>query len=96
MTKDLAFIDPTSSSDLPRIAMAPRTRDLAGKVVGLICNTKEQSELILQTVGDALCKRYGVARVMMRNKETFTRPATEDLINEMANEVQVAVAALGG
>lgn len=96
MTKNPRFIDPTSSSDLAKIAMAPRPMDLAGKVVGLICNTKEQSDLILQTVGDALRERYGVARVVMRSKETFTRPATEDLINEMANEVQVAVAALGG
>ena len=96
MTNDLGFIDPTSSGVLPKIAMAARPMDLAGKVVGLLCNTKEQSEVILQTVGNALRERYGVARVIMRSKETFTRPATDDLINEMAKEVQVAVAALGG
>ena len=96
MTNDLGFIDPTSSGVLPKIAMAPRSIDLAGKVVGLLCNTKEQSEVILQTVGNALRERYGVARVIMRSKETFTRPATDNLINDMAKEVQVAVAALGG
>jgi hypothetical protein len=34
--------------------------------------------------------------VIIRRKEMFSKPATEDLINEMAKEVQVAVAALGG
>lgn len=96
MTKDLGFIDPTSSGGLPKIAMAPRPMDLAGKVVGLLCNTKEQADVILQTVGNALRERYGVARVIMRSKEHFSRPATAEMINEMAKEVQVAVAALGG
>jgi len=41
-------------------------------------------------------ERYGVARVIIRRKEMFSKPATEDLINEMAKEVQVAGAALGG
>ena len=40
--------------------------------------------------------RYGVARVVIRRKEAFSRPATEALLNEMAKEVQVAAAALGG
>ena len=96
MTNDLRFIDPTSTGSVPKIAMAPRPMDLAGKVVGLLCNTKEQADVILQTVGNALCERYGVARVFMRSKEAFSRPATDDLINEMAKEAQVAVAALGG
>jgi hypothetical protein len=37
-----------------------------------------------------------VAKVVIRRKEAFSRPATEALLNEMAKEVQVAAAALGG
>jgi hypothetical protein len=96
MTNNLGFIDPTFSGGRSTIAMAPRPMDLAGKVVALLCNTKEQAELILQTVGTALCERYGVARVVLRSKETFTRPAKDELINEMAKEAHVAVAGLGG
>jgi hypothetical protein len=50
--------------------------DLAGKVVGLLDNTKE--------------------RVVIKRKEHYSKPATEALINEMAQEVEVAVAAVGG
>ena len=96
MTSDLGFIDPTAGGNKASIAPAPRPADLAGKVVGLLDNTKEQGELILQTLGDALVQRYGAARVVLRRKEHYSKPATDALIDEMAKEVQVAIAAVGG
>ena len=96
MASDLGFIDPTAGGDKVKIAMAARPKDLAGKVVGLLDNTKEQADLILKTMGNALHERYGVARVIIRRKEICSKPASDDLINEMAEEVQVAVAVLGG
>ena len=96
MTSNLGFIDPTAGGQRVRIPLAPRPMDLAGKVVGLLDNTKEQADIILETVGDTLRERYGVARVIIRRKEFFSKPATEALLNEMAKEVQVAAAALGG
>ena len=96
MTSDLGFIDPTAGGATAKIALAPRPMDLAGKVVGLLDNTKEQADVILETVADALRERYGIAKVIIRRKEYFSRPATDELLNEMAREVQVAAAALGG
>jgi hypothetical protein len=96
MANDLPFIDPTAGGGKARIVPAPRPMDLAGKIVGLLDNTKEQGDLILQTVADALTGRYGVAKVIIRRKEHYSKPATDALIAEMAQEVQVAVAAVGG
>ena len=96
MTEDLGFIDPTAGSGRKRIPAAPRPADLAGKVVGLLDNTKEQGTLILETIGAALREQYGVARVVLRRKAHYSKPATDALIYEMAQEVDVAVAALGG
>lgn len=96
MNEALGFIDPTAGGGRPRIALAPRPMDLAGKVVGLLDNTKEQGSLILETLGEALRERYGVARVVLRSKEHYSKPATGALIDDMAKEVQVAIAAVGG
>jgi len=96
MTNDLGFIDPTAGGSHIKIAMAPRAADLAGKVVGLLDNTKEQADIILETVAQTLQSRYGVAKVIVRRKEHYSKPATGAMIDEMAKEVQVAVAALGG
>jgi len=96
MTRELGFIDPTAGGGNVRIPLAPRPMDLAGKVVGLLDNTKEQADVILETVAEALRARFGVADVIIRRKEYFSRAASEALLDEMANKVQVAAAALGG
>ena len=96
MTNELPFIDPTAGGGKARIVAAPRPMDLAGKTVGLLDNTKEQGDLILETIAQALRERYGVAKVITRRKEHYSKPATDELINEMAKEVQVAIAAVGG
>jgi hypothetical protein len=54
MPDDLGFIDPTEGAGEAKILMAPRPMDLAGKVVGLLDNTKEQADVILETLGTAL------------------------------------------
>ena len=96
MSEELGFIDPTAGSGRKRIPLAPRPADLAGKVVGLLDNTKEQGSLILETLGAVLREKYGVARVVTRRKEHYSKPATDALIDDMAKEVDVAIAALGG
>jgi hypothetical protein len=93
---DLPFIDPTRSGAKTKLGRAPRPMDLAGKVVGLLDNTKEQADIILETVARALRERYGVADVIIRRKEYYSKPAAAELINDMANKVQVAIAAVGG
>ena len=92
----LGFIDPTAGTGRKKIPLAPRPADLAGKVVGLLDNTKEQGTLILETLGAALIEKYGVARVVLRRKAHYSKPATDALLDDMAKEVDVAIAALGG
>lgn len=96
MVSEMDFIDPTAGGDETKIVPAPRPMDLAGKVVGLLDNTKEQADVILATLGEALRERHGVARVVIQRKEHYSKPATGSLIDEMAKEVQVAIAAVGG
>ncbi|HET7159387.1 MAG TPA: hypothetical protein VFI62_10340 [Burkholderiales bacterium] len=96
MPNDLPFIDPTRGGSKTRLTRAPRPMDLAGKVVGMIDNTKEQADVILAAVGEGLRQRYGVADVIIRRKEFFSKPAKPELIDDMARKVQVAIAAVGG
>ena len=64
MANGLGFVDPTAGGAKLRILPATRPANLSGKVVGLLDNTKEQADIILQTIGDALGERYGVERVI--------------------------------
>lgn len=96
MANDLGFVDATAGSDKPKIPLAPRPMDLVGKVVGLLDNTKEQADIILEAAADALRERYGVAKVIIRRKAHYSKPAAEALIDQIAKEVHVAIAAVGG
>lgn len=96
MAVELGWIDPTAGGDAPRVALAVRPMDLAGKVVALLDNTKEQGALILETIGEVLRSRYGVARVILKSKEHYSKPALPSLIDELAREAQLAVCAVGG
>lgn len=96
MTNQQSFIDPSRGGARERLPKAARPMDLTGKVVGLLDNTKEQADVILATIGEALREKYGVADVIIRRKQYFSKPAAPEIIDEMAKKVQVAVAAVGG
>ena len=96
MANEMGFIDPTAVGSAAKVELAPRPADLSGKVVGLLDNTKEQADVILETLGSALRERYDVARVVSLRKEHYSKPATDEMIEKMAGEVDVAIAALGG
>jgi hypothetical protein len=96
MSEPSGIIDPSADGGAQTFALAQRPASLAGKVLGLLDNTKEQGDIILETIATALRSRYGVARVIVRRKEHYSRIAPDSLIAEMAREAQVAIAALGG
>lgn len=96
MAVKMDFVDPTAGSVSKAIPMAPRPADLSGKVVGILDNTKEQADIILQTLGEALREKYGVKEVIMRRKEHYSKPAPDEMIQEMADQCDVVICALGG
>ena len=96
MTPAPDFIDPTVGSGTAHSPLAPRPLDLTDKVVGLLDNTKEQGDIILQTVAEVLRQQYGVAGVRLRRKDHYSKPAVPALIDALASEVHVAVVAVGG
>ena len=69
---------------------------LAGRVVGFIDNAKPNFHHLVDELAELLPARYGVARVVRQRKQYYSKPAPAELIDAMAQEVQVAVAALGG
>jgi len=96
MADELWFVDPTAGSNTKKLPLAVRPIDLVGKVVGLLDNTKEQGNVILETVAQALRERYGVKEVIIERKEAFSKPASPQQIDALAKRVQVAAAAVGG
>jgi hypothetical protein len=76
--------------------MAKRPVSLAGKVVGLYDNTKEQGSIMLEVLGEELTSKYGVKGVITRRGRHYSRPAPVEIVEEMAGKCDVVVCALGG
>jgi hypothetical protein len=96
MAVKMDFVDPTAGSASVAVALADRPADLSGKVIGILDNTKEQADLILQTLAEGLREKYGAKEVIMRRKEHYSKPAPDAMIAEMADQCDVVICALGG
>ena len=85
-------------SVVPRkaIPLAPRPADLKGKVVGLFDNTKEQADIVLESLGEELVRRCGVKELITRRGIHYSKPAPLKIVEEMARRCDVVICALGG
>ena len=94
----MEILDPTvnpGEAPAPTIAYAPRPDSLAGKRIGLIENTKFNSDRLLQKIGDTLKSEYGAAETRMWRKKNSSVPAHEEIIDELKQTCDVMVAGIG-
>ncbi|MBI3044510.1 MAG: hypothetical protein HYY78_16950 [Betaproteobacteria bacterium] len=88
------FYDPSVSA-ATNISPAPRPRSLAGKVIGLYDNTKEQADIILEAVGAELKHRHGVKETLNFRGIHYSKPAPMETIEEMARKCDIVICAVG-
>ncbi len=91
----MELLDPTFEAAPQSVAYAPRPASLQGKRVGLIENTKFNSDRLLQKIGDILKAEYGVAETHMWRKRNSSVPADEAIIAELTKRCDLMVAGIG-
>ena len=90
------LLDPTGGGDRgTNTSLAPRPQTLKGLTVGLLDNTKPNGSVILRAVGRGLQEKYGVREVRMFAKSYFGTPVEESVVQQMLNNCDFAVAAIG-
>jgi hypothetical protein len=90
------LLDPTGDGDRgTNTSLAPRPQTLKGLTVGLLDNTKPNGSVILRAVGRGLQEKYGVREVRMFAKSYFGTPVEESVVQQMLNNCDFAVAAIG-
>ena len=95
MTRE-PLLDPTGDSGRDtNTSLAPRPQSLQGLTVGLLDNTKPNGAVILRAVGRELQERYGVREIRMFRKGYFGTPVEESVVNQMLDNCDFAVAAIG-
>jgi hypothetical protein len=91
----LEILDPTTEPRQQPLTYVARPDSLLGKRVGLVENTKYNSDRLLQRIGDILVKEYGAAETRMWRKKNASVPAHEAIIEEARRSVDVVVAGIG-
>jgi hypothetical protein len=89
----MTILDPTAASSATKGSLAPRPASLDGLRIGLLHNTKPGGEILLQAISERFARDYRLKSILWRRKPLPTLPAS--FVNEMADQCDVVVAALG-
>ena len=89
------LLDPTVEAAKQPIGYVDRPHSLAGKRVGLIENTKFNSDKLLLRIGEVLKAEYGVAETRIFRKHNSSVPAHQEIIDELRQTCDVMVAGIG-
>jgi hypothetical protein len=91
----IEILDPTCEPGPRALTYAPRPHTLEGKRVGLVENTKFNSDRLLAKIGEILKSEYGVAETRLWRKRNASVPAHEEIVTELKATCDVMVAGIG-
>ena len=78
------LVNPFDERERTQAKIAPRLDTLAGKTVGLLDISKPGGSFFLDHLERLLKERFKVREVVRKMKPTFTKPAPEAIIQELA------------
>ena len=84
-------IDPEAAS---RWRAAPRLDTLHHKVGGLLGNRKANADLLLHNIGERLAKDLELGDIVAVDKFVYSRPAADEIINELSERCDFVVTAI--
>ena len=91
----IEILDPTVEAATRPVSWAPRPDSLAGKRIGLVENTKFNSDRLLLKIGEVLKREYGAAETRMWRKHNSSVPAHDEIVQELRATCDVMVAGIG-
>ena len=91
----MEIFDPTISADREAFSYAPRPKDLHGLKVGLVENTKFNSEVILRKIAERLDERYKVKLVHVDHKQSSSHSVSDDGLAKLREQADFVIAGVG-
>ena len=91
----MQIFDPTTGATGRTIAFAPRPKSLAGLRVGLVDNTKHNSDQMLLRIAALLEARHGAKTHIIRRKKSAGAAPHSEIVEEFKAHCDVIVAGVG-
>ncbi len=89
------IFDPTIEAKGRKIAYVPRPKSLAGLRVGLVDNSKHNSDQLLLRIAGLLERDHGVKAHVMRRKRSAGVPPSQEIVDEFKAGCDIVVAGIG-
>ncbi len=87
--------DPTTEAKEQAIAFAPRPESLRNLRIGLVENTKFNSDKLLLKIATILEQEYGAQSHLLQRKHNSSVPAHEEIIETLTTNCDVVIAGIG-
>ena len=92
--KDLGLLSPIDPEAYSRWRAAPRLETIHGKVGGFLGNRKANASLLLRGVKELLDKDFELRDGITADKYVYSRPAADDIIDDLASRCDFVVTAI--
>lgn len=91
----IQIYDPTTEAGARRIRYAPRPRTLQGLRIGLVDNTKHNSDQLLLRIAGILEREHGAAAHLIRRKKSAGAAPHAEIVDELKANADVIIAGIG-
>ena len=91
----IEILDPTVEPRQQPLTFVARPDSLKGLRIGLVENTKYNSDRLLLKIGEILKDEYGASETRMWRKHNAGVPAHKEILDEAQSRVDVVVAGIG-
>jgi hypothetical protein len=93
--KELSVFDPTVQPKVEAISYSKRPKSLNGLRIGLVENTKSNSDKLLIMIADILKRDHGVSGYRICSKRNASVPAHEEILDELTTHCDAVIAGVG-
>ena len=91
----IQIYDPTTETKKRSMNFAPRPKSLAGQRIGLVDNTKHNSDQLLLRIAAILERDHGAKTHIIRRKKSSGVPPHNEIIEEFKANCDLVVAGVG-
>lgn len=92
----IELVDPTGVDPGERtLTLAPRPTDLRGKRLGLLDNSKANSDVILHTIARLLNEQFDVADIFYAKKHSASLPPYPEVVADLHRHADVIITGVG-
>lgn len=94
--RTIRLVDPTGDDPgLDRLALAPRPAELRGRRLGLLDNSKANSDIILRGIAELLHSEFEFSEVFYIKKHSSSLPPKPEVMAELHRNADLIITGIG-